>query len=160
MAHALDLDPTDPEAHRIMGAIKLKGRDFVASRHHHERAIELAPNDAYTIGRCASFYLCSGEAERALRLLDRAEALDPFLPVWITEERVASLYVLGRYDEMFAVARALPFQTRRTLIYRISARMAQAKIERARQLVLQALARIRRSRQNTFATRNCLKTRR
>ncbi len=41
---------------------------------------------------------------------------------------------------MFAVARALPFQTRRTLIYRISARMAQAEIERARQLVLQALA--------------------
>ena len=140
VAHALDLDPTDPEAHRIMGAIKLKGGDFVASRHHHERAIELAPNDAYTIGRCAAFYLYAGEPERALRLLDRAEALDPFLPVWITEERVASLYVLGRYDEMFAVARALPFQTRRTLIYRIAARTVQGEIERARQLVLQALA--------------------
>ena len=33
------------------------------------------------------------------------------------------------------MARALPFQTRRTLIYRISARMARAEIERARQLV-------------------------
>ena len=140
VAHALELDPADPESHRIMGSIKMMGGDFTASRHHHDRALELAPNDAYVIGRCAAFYTHTGEPERALVLLDRAEALDPFLPVWITEERVASLYVLGRYDEMFAVARALPFQTRRTLIYRMSARMARGELERARQLALQTLA--------------------
>ena len=60
--------------------------------------------------------------------------------MWITEERVAALYALKHYDEMFAVARALPFQTRRTLIYRMAARMARGESERAGQLALQALA--------------------
>ena len=140
VAHALELDPADPESHRVMGSLKMMGGDFTASRHHHERALEMAPNDAYMIGRCAAFYTFAGEPERALGLLDRAEALDPFLPVWITEERVAALYALKRYDEMFAVARALPFQTRRTLIYRMAARMASGESERAGQLALQALA--------------------
>ncbi|MCA1449867.1 adenylate/guanylate cyclase domain-containing protein [Ensifer sp. IC3342] len=139
-AHALELDPTDPEAHRVMGSLKMKRGDFAASRFHHEKAIEMAPNDAYTIGRCAAFYLFAGEPERALQLLDRAETLDPFLPVWITEERVASLYTLGRYQEMFDVSHKLPFQTRRTYIYRIAARMACSDLDRARQLVSQALA--------------------
>lgn len=139
VAHALDLDQTDPEAHRIMGAIKLQRRDFAASRLHHERAIDLAPNDAYTIGRCAAFYLFTGEPDRALQLLDRAGTLDPFLPVWITEERIASLYVLGRYEEMLAVACGLPIQTRRVLIYRIAAHMARGEPQRARQVAQQAL---------------------
>lgn len=140
MAHALELDPTDPESNRIMGSIKTMRGDFTASRHHHERALELAPNDAYVVGRCSAFYIWVGEPERALRLLDRAEALDPFLPVWIAEERVAALYVRGRYDEMFSVARALPFQTRRTLIFRMAARMARGERSRAGELALQALA--------------------
>lgn len=140
MAHALELDPTDPESHRIMGSIKMMRGDFTASRRHHERALELAPNEAYVVGRCGAFYTWVGEPERALRLLDRAETLDPFIPVWIAEERVAALYVLGRYDEMFAFARALPFQTRRTLIFRMAARIARGEPERARELALQALA--------------------
>ncbi len=140
VAHALELDPTDPEAHRIMGSIKMKVGDFATSHYHHDRACELAPNDAYIIGRSASLYVFSGEPGKALELLDRAEALDPFLPVWITEERVAALYVLGRYDEMFRVAHALRFQTRRTFIYQIAAQMAVGKIDQARKLVGQAMA--------------------
>jgi adenylate cyclase len=77
MAHALELDPTDPESHRIMGSIKMMRSDFTASRHHHERALELAPNEAYVVGRCGAFYTYSGEPERALGLLDRAEHLIP-----------------------------------------------------------------------------------
>lgn len=139
-AHALDLDPTDPDAHRIMGAIKMKAGDFSAARHHHQKAIDLAPNDAYIIGRCAAYYLYVGEPEQALDLLDRAESLDPFLPVWITEERVAALYVLGRHDEMLSVAGALPFQTRRTLIYQAAAHMVRDDVEQAHQRVLKVLA--------------------
>ena len=140
VAHALDVDPTDPEAHRIMGSIKMKVGDFTTSHYHHNKACELAPNDAYIIGRTAAFYVFTGEPHKALELLDRAETLDPFLPVWITEERVAALYVLGRYDEMFSVARALRFQTRRTFIYQIAAQMAVGNVDQARTLVSQAMA--------------------
>jgi len=140
VAQALELDPADPESHRVMGSLKMMSGDFVASRRHHERALELAPNDAYMLGRCAAFYIYSGKPDHALQLLDRAEHLDPFLPVWITEERVAALYILGRHEEMYAVARALPFQTRRTLIYRMAARIAEGNNERAHELAVQAMA--------------------
>ncbi|MCL5778455.1 adenylate/guanylate cyclase domain-containing protein [Limibaculum sp. FT325] len=140
VARAIDLDPCDPEAHRIMGIVQLKKNgDYAASRRHHERAMQLAPNDSYILGRCAAFYIFAGDPDRALKLLDRAEALDPFLPVWVTEERVAALYALGRYDEMLSVARTLPFQTRRSRLYRAAARMMAGDAERARQIVREAL---------------------
>jgi adenylate cyclase len=140
VAHALALDPTDPEAHRIMGAIKMKSGDFASARYHHIRAKELAPNDAYILGRSAAFYVYVGEAEHALEMLDRAETLDPFLPVWITEERVAALYALDRFEDMMRVALTLPFQTRRTLLYQIAASMACGNIGKAELLVRQALS--------------------
>ena len=140
VAQALELDSADPESHRVMGSLKMMSGDFSASLRHHERALELAPNDAYMVGRCAAFYNFSGEPEHGLQLLDRAEKLDPFLPVWITEERVAALYSLDRHQEMYAVARALPFQTRRTLIYRMAARIADGDRRRAHELAIQAMA--------------------
>jgi adenylate cyclase len=140
VAHALALDPSDPEAHRIMGAIKMKSGDFVSARYHHIRAHELAPNDAYILGRSAAFYVYAGEPERALEMLDRAETLDPFLPVWITEERVAALYALSRFEDMIRVALTLPFQTRRKSLYQIAANMACGDAGRAEFLVRQALS--------------------
>ncbi|MGM4910181.1 adenylate/guanylate cyclase domain-containing protein [Rhizobium sp. 768_B6_N1_8] len=140
VAHALALDPSDPEAHRIMGAIKMKSGDFVSSRYHHIRAHELAPNDAYILGRSAAFYVYAGEAEHALEMLDRAETLDPFLPVWITEERVAALYALSRFEEMMRVALTLPFQTRRKSLYQVAASMACGDAGKAEFLVRQALS--------------------
>ncbi|GGH36726.1 TolB amino-terminal domain-containing protein [Cribrihabitans marinus] len=137
---AMELDPADPELHRIFGVLMIKlHRDHDASRRHHERAMSLAPNDAYIIGRCAAFYSFVGEPERALDLLERAEALDPFLPVWIAEERICALYVQGRYDEVGAAARNLPFQTRRTRCYRAAARVAQGDEDRARAIIAEAL---------------------
>ncbi|TCL66442.1 adenylate/guanylate cyclase domain-containing protein [Rhizobium sp. BK251] len=139
VAHALALDPTDPAAHRIMGAIKMKSGDFVSARYHHIRAQELAPNDAYILGRSAAFYVYDGEPEHALEMLDRAETLDPFLPVWITEERVAALYALERFEDLMRVAQTLPFQTRRTLLYQIAASVARGDVGKAELLVRQAL---------------------
>jgi tetratricopeptide (TPR) repeat protein len=78
---ALELDPNEPEAHRIMGSIKMGANDFAASRYHHERALALSPSDAYIKGRSAAFYTFAGEPERAIELLGEAEELDPFLPV-------------------------------------------------------------------------------
>ncbi|MEW9919507.1 adenylate/guanylate cyclase domain-containing protein [Marimonas sp. MJW-29] len=133
---ALTLDPNDPEAHRIMGMMQLRiHRNFDAARRHFERSMQLAPSNAYIIGRAAAFYIFDGDPIEGLRLLDRAEAMDPFLPVWVTEERIAALYCLGRYDEMMATAKALPFQTRRSRIYRVAVHMKQGEKEEAERLV-------------------------
>jgi adenylate cyclase len=137
---ALELDPNEPEANRIMGSIKLGSNEFEASRQYHEKAMSLSPSDAYIKGRSAAFYNFAGEPDRALHLLDEAEELDPFLPVWCIEERVVSLYALGRLEEALAAGRALPFQTRRSRLYRAASRLALGDLDRARQIIAEALA--------------------
>lgn len=140
LAKALELDPHDPEVNRVMGAYRMKTGDFEDARRFHERALELAANDAFMIAETAIFHVFAGEPERALELLDRAAELDPFLPVWCIEQRVAALYVMGRWAEAIEVARGLPFQTRRTRLYRAACQVAMGDIERARRLVAEARA--------------------
>jgi class 3 adenylate cyclase len=137
---ALELDPNDPEANRIMGSILMQRGDFDAARKFHEKAMELSPSDAYVKGRSAAFYNFSGEPERALQLLDAAAELDPFLHVWCIEERVAVLYHLGRYREAIEAALQLTFQTRRSRLYRAASHAALGENERAREIVAEALA--------------------
>jgi adenylate cyclase len=137
---ALELDPNEAEANRIMGSIKMAFNEFDASRHYYEKAMVLSPSDAYVKGRSAAFYIFAGEPGRAMELLDEAEELDPFLPVWCVEERVAALYALGRFDEAVAAARTLPFQTRRSRLYRAASRVAMGDLTRAQQIVAEALA--------------------
>ncbi len=137
---ALELDPNEPEAHRIMGSIKMGANDFEAARMHHEKAMALSPSDAYIKGRSAAFYIFAGEPERALELLDEAEELDPFLPVWCIEERGAALYGLERFDDAAAAGGALPFQTRRSRLYRAAASVALGDLDRARQIMAEAVA--------------------
>jgi len=135
------LDPADPEAHRVMGVVQIKmNQDYAISRQHHERALELAPNDAYVMGRCAAFYIFAGEAEKALSLLQQAETLDPFLPVWVMEERVAAYYALGRHTDVLNAAKELPFQTRRTRVYVAASLVALDRLDEAQEEIRRGLA--------------------
>ncbi len=137
---ALELDPNDPEANRIMGSILMHRGAFDASRKYHEKAMELSPSDAYVKGRSAAFYNFSGDPARALALLDEAGELDPFLHVWCIEERVAVLYNLGRFREAIEAALRLTFQTRRSRLYRAAAHAALGETARAREIVAEAIA--------------------
>ena len=137
---ALELDPNDPEANRIMGAVKMAKGDFDTARCYSEKAMELSPHDAYIKGRCAAFYTFFGQPERALELLDEAETLDPYLPVWCVEERGVALYAQERYREALEQLATLPFQTRRSRLYQIASAMALGETERAEKLTRSAIA--------------------
>jgi adenylate cyclase len=101
---ALELDPNEPEANRIMGVIRMYRGDFDSASKHVEKAMAMSPSDAYVRSRASSFYIFAGDSERALRLLDEADQLDPFLPLFCVEERVAALYCLGRFREAIEAA--------------------------------------------------------
>jgi adenylate cyclase len=131
---ALELDPNDPEANRIMGSIQMARGDFEAARRYHEKAIALSPNDAYIKARSAAFHIFVGMPDRALELLDEAEALDPYLPVWCVEERGIALYAQERYREAIEHLCTLPFQTRRSRLYHIAARVAVGEVDHAQKL--------------------------
>ena len=96
---ALELDPCDPEANRILGFIELLKSNFDQAKSLCLRAMEMNPTDAYIKARSAAVMTYSGEPLRSLALLDEAEALDPLLPVWCIEERGVALYALERYRE-------------------------------------------------------------
>jgi len=139
MHRALELDPNDPEANRVMGSVQMQKGDFEASRRYHEKAMQLSPNDAYIKARSAAFYTFIGMPERALELLDEAEALDPYLPVWCAEERGIAFYAQNRHGEAVEHLCALPFQTRRSRLYQIAGWMALGEIHRAQKLARAAL---------------------
>lgn len=138
VSQATRLDPLDAQSRSVMGAIRLMRGDYEAAGIHYAKALELAPGDAYIVGLSACFHTFNGEPEQALALLDRAEALDPFLPVYVVEDRIAALYVLGRHEDMRRAAYALPHQTRRSRLYRAAARMAEGETDRAKRLIRKA----------------------
>jgi adenylate cyclase len=137
---ALELDPCDPEANRIMGVLELYKDNFDRAAALSQRAMELNPSDAYIKARCASVATYLGDAARSLVLLDEAEALDPFLPVWCIEERGIALYALGRYEEALEALGRLVFQTYRSRLYQAAALLALDRLTPARRLGKEAMA--------------------
>ena len=137
---ALELDPCDPEANRIMGFIELLKDNFEQAGVLSRRAMELNPTDAYLKARCAMVLTYIGQAARSLALLDEAEALDPLLPVWCIEERGVALYALGRYQDAFEALSKLVFQTYRSRLYRAAALVALERPDEGRKLVKEAMA--------------------
>ncbi|ATU94654.1 adenylate/guanylate cyclase domain-containing protein [Phyllobacterium zundukense] len=136
---ALELDPCDAEANRIMGVLELMVGNFDEALAHHVKAMALNPTDAYIKARCAATYNFVGEAERSLSLLDEAEMLDPFLPVWCVEERGVALYALGRYAESVESLGKLTFQTIRSRLYRAAALGALNRADEASRMVREAV---------------------
>jgi tetratricopeptide (TPR) repeat protein len=102
--------------------------------------MELNPSDAYIKARCAGVSTFVGEAEKSLKLLDEAEALDPLLPVWCIEERGIAYYSLERHAEALEALGRLVFQTFRSRLYRAAALMALDRSEEAARLVKEAMA--------------------
>lgn len=137
---AMQLDPMDAESHRILATFELL-------RDHHDqalkrirKAIELNPADAYLKARCASISTFCGDVAFSLDLLDLAEALDPFLPVWCVEERGVALYASDRHDQALIAFSELAFQTFRSRLYRAASLVALDRSDEARRLVLEAMA--------------------
>ena len=117
VTQALEIDANDPEAHRIMGAIKLHDRDFELAKYHHERARDLCPSDAYIRARYATLLIYLGEPELALEEIHRAMRVDPFCPDLLFEDEGMSHYWLGNFSEAVDSFRKLKVPTRNSLFY-------------------------------------------
>ncbi len=97
---ALDLDPNEPEVHRVLGAIKLwYERDHEMGKYHFEKARELCPSDVYIIQRYATALIYFGEFEQALDEVKRAMRLDPFSHDLLHGTEALCYYWLGNYDK-------------------------------------------------------------
>jgi adenylate cyclase len=137
---ALELDPCDPEANRLLAVIEMWKGNFDQAKSLSLRAIEMNPTDAYLRARSAGIMTFGGEPLRSLSMLDEAEALDPLLPVWCIEERGVALYALERYHEALEAFGRLVFQTRRSRLYGAAALIALDRPDEAHRLAEEAQA--------------------
>jgi adenylate cyclase len=137
---ALELDPCDPEANRILGFFELLKSNFDKAKALSLKAMELNPTDAYIKARSAAIMTYVGEPLLSLSLLDEAETLDPLLPVWCIEERGVALYALERYPEALEALGRLVFQTYRSRLYRAAALIALDRPDEARKLAREVIA--------------------
>ena len=126
VTRALEIDSNDPEAHRIMGAIKLVTGDFDLATYHHERAVELCPSDAYIRARYASLLIYLGEPQQALDEIHRAMRVDPFCPDVLFEDEGMGYYWLENYTSAIESLRKVKVPTRNSLFY-LAAALAKAE---------------------------------
>ncbi len=136
---SLELDPNEPEVHRIMGAIKLWfERDHDLGKYHFEKARELCPSDVYIISRYATMLIYFGEFEKALGELERAMRLDPFSHDLLFGAEALCHYWLGNYDKAITcfkkvkVLKAHLFYIALTYVKKGDQETAQEKLKEAR----------------------------
>jgi TolB-like protein/Tfp pilus assembly protein PilF len=102
---ALTIDPGEAGAHARLGWIAdHHDGDLAAAARHYERALALAPSNAFILQSAASFAHAIGRLGQAMRLEDLATTLDPLDPVG-HNNRGDSYLSAGRYDEAIASLR-------------------------------------------------------
>ena len=96
---ALELDPSEPEVHRIMGSIKLwRERDYELAKYHFEKAKELCPSDVFILSRYVNLLIYLGEFDNAFIELKRAMRLDPFSHDLLFGPEAICHYWLNNFD--------------------------------------------------------------
>jgi len=101
---ALELDSSEPEVHRIIGALKLwHERDHDMAKYHFEKARELCPSDVFIISRYSIMLIYFCEFEKALSELNRAKRLDPFSHDLLFGPEAICQYWLGNYEEALKI---------------------------------------------------------
>ena len=74
---ALEIDPDDAEANRIMGSMQREKGNFDASITHHKHAAELCPSDLYISSKLCEVLMYDGRLEEAENELTRAKEINP-----------------------------------------------------------------------------------
>jgi adenylate cyclase len=133
--HALSLDPTESETHRILAQVFMLRNDIPLALHHQEQALSLNPNDDRIACAQGEILVCAGRHREALPWIQRAMRLNPFHPpsYWYHLARVH--FHLGEPAEAVRVLRNVTSpRLRDDLLLAASAAEAEDQVclERAR----------------------------
>lgn len=96
---ALQIDDTEGWSHLIIGIAHLHERSFASVEHHLMRALDLNPNDATLVAKCALLLTDLGRPEEAIAWLERAGRLDPLRRDAYADYLGLALFSAGRYRE-------------------------------------------------------------
>ena len=140
VTRALEIDPEEAEAHRIMGSIKMINGDFQSGRYHHERAKDLCPSDAYIAAKYATALIYMGEPEQALEEIKRAMRLDPFCPDILFEDEGIINFCMNDFENAIKSFTKLKSVTKNSLFYSAASYSKMDNAEKAKQSLDQAVS--------------------
>jgi TolB-like protein/Tfp pilus assembly protein PilF len=99
IAHrALELDPTESEAHRILGGVHLTQGEHQLSELHFEEAQRIHPGQATILAHAARYHMHAGDPGKAKALLGQARQLNPMHPPWYWEHVGIAHFVNRDYE--------------------------------------------------------------
>jgi len=132
---ALELDPNDHEAHRIMGSISLNLGNFDLAQYHHERAKELCPSDAYILGKNAALLVYLGEPQKALETVHRAMRMNPFCPDDLFIDEGMCHFWLKNFSEAVKCFKKIKTPCKESLFYLAASYSKLGETEQSRALL-------------------------
>ena len=130
---AMELDPDDPEAHRILGAIKLMFEgDMDKAIFHHKKAIEICPSDTFHLARYSVLLSYLGKPEEAMGQIEKALRINPFGSDLMFETQVVCGYLLKNYNEALSSFKNMQIETRNSLFYAAACHNCLGQLEFAK----------------------------
>ncbi|MER8434925.1 tetratricopeptide repeat protein [Mesorhizobium caraganae] len=106
---AVRLDPSDAEAHAVLGMSFGERGDLARAKIELDTALRMAPGSAEILTFYVGWASTFGEPERGVELVDQVIRLDPNYPLWATGVFSFAYFMAGRYED------ALKMQARMTL---------------------------------------------
>jgi TolB-like protein/Flp pilus assembly protein TadD len=97
--HAIEIDPTNGEAHSVLGILQAQGEwNWEAAERDLRRGIALSPSDSSAIVKYAIYLDAVGRPEEAVTQMRKAVELDP-LSFFMNRHLGSTLYFARHYDE-------------------------------------------------------------
>ena len=138
---AVMLDPSDAEAHAVLGLSFGDRNDLARAKAEFDTALRMAPNQFEIL----TFYACLastfGEPQRGAEMVDQAIRLNPNYPMWSTRLFAPAYFMAGRYEDALRMQDRLGPENygRWMWVYRPAALAAIGRTAEAKASVAEAL---------------------
>ena len=142
-ARAVRLDPSDAEAHSVLGWTLMEQGDLMGAKAEMDAALSLAPGAAEILTFYGAMASGFGEPDRGADMVDQAIRLNPNYPMWSAAPFSRAYFMAGRYeDALRMIDRLTPDNYWRvTWVMHPSALAAIGRVDEAKTWVQKALVR-------------------
>jgi TolB-like protein len=140
---ALELDPSDAEAHAAMAiALGLQGK-LAQAEAELDKALSLGPGNSVVLVTYIGWASTLGRPGRGAELVDRAIRLDPSYPLWAASSFACAYLMANRHEDTLRIIERIPPESLRKndLVYRAVGLAALGRADQARAAAGEAVAR-------------------
>ena len=96
---AVEIDPNDSACHSILGWVLVARRESELAAEHLARALQLNPNNPFSMVNRGSLLVQIGKPDEALLWFAQAQRTDPYFnPSWVQEKLALANFASRRYD--------------------------------------------------------------